>query len=411
MNRNLNLLLSGQLVSQIGDKLYLLALSLWVLEITGSPAAMGAVLFASMAPLVLFGFFSGAFVDRYNRKNIIIGTDIFRGFIIAAVAVAYYMGALNVGWVIVAEVLLSINAAFFNPAIPSVIPQIVTESNLTKANSKVQFIAGFSNIIGPVLGGAAVIAFDYGFVFVLNAATFLISAGFECFLNIPRLNPSGAATQKIGASVLAGYRYLLKEKRLLIIIFMVAVIHFFVGSIQVIMPVLASSLAGHGAGNLGLLQAVFGAGSVFMAFIISIHSIHKKEVIMLFTGVGVIGFSYLLLGILGIFGFRLVFPYLFPFVCLSCALVLAGTSFQTIIQQTTANEFSGRVFAIVSSVGNGSIPLAALIYGILLTYIDHAGLLFISGTILVPMSIGFYYVYGCLNRRTETDRRVEKFEG
>ena len=68
-NRNLNLLLSGQLVSQTGDRFYMLALSFMVLETTGSAAKMGVVLFAGMLPLVAAGLFSGVVVDRVNGKN------------------------------------------------------------------------------------------------------------------------------------------------------------------------------------------------------------------------------------------------------------------------------------------------------------------------------------------------------
>ena len=64
----------------------------------------------------------------------------------------------------VSQILLSINAAFFDPTIPAIIPNIVERDRLTTANSKTQFIRGISSIIGPVLGGVAVAAFGYGFL-------------------------------------------------------------------------------------------------------------------------------------------------------------------------------------------------------------------------------------------------------
>ncbi len=75
MNRNFLLLLTGQFVSQIGDKFHYIALSFWVLETTGSTAKMGVVLAVSLIPSLILGFFSGAFIDRYNRKFIIAETD------------------------------------------------------------------------------------------------------------------------------------------------------------------------------------------------------------------------------------------------------------------------------------------------------------------------------------------------
>ena len=85
MNRNLNLLLGGQLISQIGDKFHMLAVAFMVLKTTGSPAKMGIVLFCSVCPGMLLGFISGAFLDRYSRKTIIVGADVVRGLIVSGV--------------------------------------------------------------------------------------------------------------------------------------------------------------------------------------------------------------------------------------------------------------------------------------------------------------------------------------
>lgn len=96
MNKNLALILSGQFVSQIGDKFYMLALAIWVLDTTNSPAMMGGVLFCSFFPTFLMGFIAGAFVDRYDRKIIIVAADFIRGLVIAVVACLYFFKLLNI---------------------------------------------------------------------------------------------------------------------------------------------------------------------------------------------------------------------------------------------------------------------------------------------------------------------------
>ena len=203
-NINLNLLLSGQLVSQTGDKFYMLALSFMVLETTGSAARMGVVLFAGMLPLVAAGLFSGVVVDRVDRKAIIIVTDILRGVIVSVVSFLYLQGALTFGLIMASQVLLGLNSAFFNPAIPSVIPMIVPKDELSKANAKTQFVAGFANIAGPALGGILVSIYGYLIVFALNAATYFVSAFFECFLNIPSVKTE--AHESLVAAFKEGYR-------------------------------------------------------------------------------------------------------------------------------------------------------------------------------------------------------------
>lgn len=393
VNKNLGLLLCGQFVSQVGDKFYLLALSFWVLKTTQSPAMMGVVLACSLFPSLVFGFVSGAFIDRYDRKSIIVGTDAVRGAIIGIVAAAYYLDALSFSLIVVSQILLSINAAFFDPTIPAIIPKIVERDQLTKANSKTQFIRGISSILGPVLGGVTVAAFGYGFAFVFNAVSFLVSAFFELFLKIPPVIKQGNKETSIKRDILEGYRYILKDKGLKIILVMVAVIHFFVGSIEVLIPVLADSLKGNGAKNLGFIQTAFGVGAVVTALVISIRSIDRKEIRFLFSSVFIIGFGYIFTGVLYLVGIGGLVPFLLVFLLIGSFIILGGTCFKSIIQKNTDDYMAGRVFGVVSSVGNGSIPFAMLVYGFLLTYIDFYHLALISGLILLPMSVIFYKKY------------------
>ena len=176
MNRNLGLLLSGQLVSQIGDKFHMLAVAFLVLKTSGSPAKMGLVLFCSVFPGMLLGFVSGAFLDRYSRKLIIVSADVVRGGIVSVIGLLFYVDSLTFPILLAAQVLISACTAFFDPAIPAIIPQIVEREELPRANSQAQFVSGVSTIIGPVLGGLTVAWAGYLPVFIINACSYLFSA-------------------------------------------------------------------------------------------------------------------------------------------------------------------------------------------------------------------------------------------
>lgn len=396
INRNFFMLLSGQFVSQIGDKLHMIALSFWVLKTTGSSAKMGAVLAASLIPSLVIGFFSGAFIDRYNRKNIIIGTDLLRGLILALFAVLFYFELINFYMILAMQMLLSVNAAFFDPAIPSVIPQIVDEKDLAAANSKHQFVNGFSTIAGAFIGGIFISMFGYLWVFVVNAISFLLSAFFECFIKIPPLQKD--TTEKRGetgilSDLKQGYQYILSDKALLILLFMVMVIHFFVGSIEIFMPVIANAISDDGARNLGFFQTAFGVGTIIMAVILSIKNISGKEKFTLFGSVFLIGVLYFAASFFAgneavITGLYLIMIFLF-----GCCIICAGISFKTLLQKKVDNSFAGRVFAVVGSVGNASIPGAMMAYGFLLEIYDFQDLLMISGLVLIPLSIISFILY------------------
>jgi MFS family permease len=342
---------------------------------------------------MLLGFISGAFLDRYSRKTIIVGADVIRGLIVAGVCVLYYLGALSFPMLLVAQILLAVCTAFFDPAIPAIIPQIVGREQLTRANSQTQFVSGISTIIGPMLGGLTVAWAGYLAVFIINAGSYLFSAFFESFIGLPaRENPPSEHTSII-ADIRAGCRYVYARKSLVMILFMVGIIHFFVGSIEAIIPVLATTLTGSGAQNIGFIQTCFGLGAVIAALIISIRNINNKETLFLFGSVFLIGM--VLIGISGwhLFGARNVLPFLAFFLVIGGLMIFAGTSFRSLLQKQVDDMMMGRVFGFVSSVGNISIPLAILISGVLLEYISHSVLLAASGFILMPISVLAYYRY------------------
>ncbi len=402
-NRNLALLLSGQLVSQTGDKLYMLALAFMVLNTTGSASKMGLVFCAGILPLVTVGLFSGVAVDRFDRKKIIVFTDTLRGVIVSAVSLLYCQGRLTFGMILLSQILLGINAAFFNPTIPSVIPTIVKENELSRANAKTQFVSGFSNIAGPALGGVLVSLYGYLFVFVLNAVSYLMSALFESFLNIP--SAKRAPHAGVRHAVNEGYRHIVSDRKLLIILLMVFIIHFFVGSIEVCIPFIANLLPGNGPLNLGYIQTTFGAGAVAMALLLSCRSIDGKESSTLFAAVASIG---LLLGLIGLCGFAGadIAAMLALFFLFNASIILAGTSFQSLIQKHSDPSMTGRVFGVVSSVGNFSIPLAMLLYGVMLEHVSTYPLLCFSGLTAILVSGLFFLAYSKAEHRKALIRKA-----
>jgi DHA3 family macrolide efflux protein-like MFS transporter len=400
INRNFTLLLAGQLISQVGDKFHMIALSFWVLKTTGSTAKMGMVLAASLIPSLIFGFISGAFIDRYSRKSIIVGTDGLRGIFLLLFSLLFYFEMMNFYVVIIMQVFLSINAAFFDPAIPSIIPQIVDKKALAKANSNHQFIQGFSTIAGAMLGGILIPVIGYFWIFFLNAISFLGSACFEIFIKIPASRAS-CDGEKDSSSIIddlkTGYLYIFESSRLLVLLLMVMVIHFFVGSIEVIMPVVANAISETGERTLGFFQAAFGAGTILMAAFLSVKLISEKisgiEYKTLFGSVSLIGVSYILCALS--LNYKGVSQLLFLVCLLFCGacLIVASVSFKTMLQKQIDNRYSGRVFAVAGSVGNAAIPAAMIIYGLLLDSHDTATVLIGSGAGLIGVSLISFKLY------------------
>jgi MFS family permease len=393
INKNFGLLLWGKFISEIGDKFYAIALAFWVLQTTGSSTMMGLVLFSSMVPAIVLGFFIGVVIDKYNRKTLMIITDILRGLIVAAVMVIYYMGLINLPIIFAAQILLSICSAFFDPATQAVIPQVVDKEQLAKANSLSSLVGGIAMIIGPVLGGLSVQYMGYTFVFILNSLSFLVSALFKVPIKLPRIVGNVVQEKNYKENILDGYKYIFSNKRLIVIIVVITIVHFFVGSVQVILPVLATKLAGNGAENLGYLETFFGIGVVATALILSLRKHKSKEERLVFFGITVTGFIYVACGVILWLGKGDIYPFLMIFMLLSSAIIVISTNYQIILQKDIAADMSGRVFSVTNSLGDCSIPIAMLVMGILLDYFLWHLVIIFYGVIIVLIGIKLFHTY------------------
>ena len=398
INKAFTLLLAGQLVSQVGDKFHMIALSFWVLETTGSSGKMGLVLAASLIPSLILGLFSGTFIDRYPRKTIIVGTDLLRGLVLGCFTLLFIAGRMDFYLILTLQVILSVNAAFFDPAIPSVIPQIVDRKQLARANGLHQFVSGFSLVGGAMLGGMVVAGLGYGWVFFLNAVSFLVSALFESFIVIPPppISIQGEQKNSLMSDMKQGYGYLFENQHLMVLLFMVMVIHFFVGSIEVFMPVIADKISA-GPRTLGFFQAALGSGTIVMAMVIGMGGGPanglNKEKFALFA-------STFFMGTLFVVSFFIqgsLIPMTLGFVLslffMGCALILASVSFKTLLQKNMDNHYAGRIFALAGSLGNAAIPGAMILYGFLLDQFEFSELLLFTGLLLMLTSLISFILY------------------
>ncbi|HLO15652.1 MAG TPA: MFS transporter, partial [Anaerolineales bacterium] len=185
-HRPFALLWTGQTTSRLGDSLYRIALSWWVLEKTGSAIAMGTVLIFSQIPLLLFVLIGGVVVDRLPRIRIMFTSDTLSGLVIAFVAVFAWLDILQIWHIYIASMLFGFVEAFFFPAYQAVIPQLTPPEFLTSANSLNGLSQRITGIVGPTLGAALVAAGGTSITFGLDALSFFISA--FCVLPILRSN-------------------------------------------------------------------------------------------------------------------------------------------------------------------------------------------------------------------------------
>jgi len=177
--RSFALLWSGQSVSRLGDALYRIGLSWWVLEETGSAAIMGTVLTVlifSFVPMLLFVLIGGITVDRFSRIRLMITSDLLRGLVVMLAAFLAFQGSLQVWHFFALSIIFGFVEAFFQPAYTALMPVIVPAEDLPSANSLKNLGLQLAGIIGPVLGATLISLGGTSLVFLLDGLSFFFSA-------------------------------------------------------------------------------------------------------------------------------------------------------------------------------------------------------------------------------------------
>ncbi len=190
-NRNFTLIWTGDLISQFGSGITAIASSILVYRVTGSALSVGLMLMATALPGLIFGLVAGVFVDRIDRKRIMVVADIIRAVLIGLIPILLPHGII---WLYISVALSSTIAQFFNPASESVLPDVATEEELGAANSLLSISSVGAMGLGFAAAGFITSRLPVEIAFYIDAATFVISALLVLFVHIPPFKVEGEAS-------------------------------------------------------------------------------------------------------------------------------------------------------------------------------------------------------------------------
>lgn len=173
-NRNYRWMWFGQIVSEIGDHFNNIAVFSLALNLTGSGLAVTGVMLARAVPAVMAGPVAGVVLDRMNRKAIMFASDLFRGTL--ALLFIFTLNQRGAGLLYVFSALLMFASPFFTSGRSALLPSIATADELHTANSLTQTTQWTTLTVGALLAGTSVMQFGYQGAFVVNAASFFVSA-------------------------------------------------------------------------------------------------------------------------------------------------------------------------------------------------------------------------------------------
>ena len=163
----------GQVVSEVGDHFNSIAVLSLTLHLTGSGAAVGGVMLARTIPAILAGFLSGVVLDRFDRRKVMVASDLARFFVAVAFVLILTHHQRWLLWVLSGALMFA--SPFFTSGRSAILPRITSPDQLHTANALTQTTAWLTLSLGTLLGGFSTMSFGYEWAFIVNAATFLFS--------------------------------------------------------------------------------------------------------------------------------------------------------------------------------------------------------------------------------------------
>jgi DHA3 family macrolide efflux protein-like MFS transporter len=385
-NRSFCALWVGQLISQIGDNFLIVAILFVVSALTDSPLAIGIMALVVTLPQLFLGLIAGVFVDRLDRKLVMIVSDILRG--LAVLALLFVQRADQLYILYIVGFVMATVGLFFNPARNAVIPNIVSGEILLTANALIQASQIIAIILGPSIAGLIIGWLGPAFAFIFESFSFAVSAAAIATMTIPPVDPKPDKTKSrvIWDQLVEGLLFIKHSSPLLHVMLTTAVATLGFGAIMVLGIIYLDNVLGIGAEGFGFLYAVQGLGVVIGGAMIGRLASNVRTN-------RIVGGCMVILG-LAIIAFAVVPNYLLVLVAVAIiglSIVVARAALATLTQSLVPDEKRGRVESAVTMVIGASTSASMALSGVLGDLIGVQAVFITAGVITIVAGVAASY--------------------
>lgn len=357
-HRNYRLFFFGQVVSTSGTWMQNVAAAWLVLELTGSPIAVGVLALCKFLPFTVFSPFAGVLVDRMNPRRTVLATQSILMVTAVTLAVVTLAGIVTTGQVYALVAIGGIALVLDAPARQALTFQMVGPRELPNAVALNSSVVNSARVVGPALGGVVIAAAGVGFCFALNAVSFVAVLVGLLLVRARELVPleRGDELPRVLAGVRESLAYVRRTPMTAVVLGTVLVVSTFSFNFNVLLPVLAKETLAAGPDVFGVIAAAFGAGALAGALLSA--SLGRASPTLLLVGTAGFGLAELLLA---------------PQASVAAAAILlfaTGLSFSlwtsnanSTLQLTAPDRLRGRVISLYFFAFMGSGPVAGLLAG------------------------------------------------
>lgn len=334
---------TGQFFSVLTSSLVNFAIIIWLSLETGSAEILAWAAIAALLPQTIIGPFAGVYIDRWNRKLIMMLADSFIAFCTLILAVLFWLNIAEMWHIFVLLGLRSIGSALHMPAMQASVPLLAPTDQLTRIAGVNQMIISVSQIVGPALGAMLIAIWKIEYVLMLDVIGALIAVSSLLFVHIPNPTKTEETKRSVTKELKEGTMVILRNKGLSLVFLFSILATFFLMPVSILFPLMTFNHFGGTEFQAGIIEAIWSVGALVGGAVMGI-KVYKVNRVGLINWMYLLcGLTFLLSGVLSSDGF-IWFAVLTTLAGISGAVY--NSAFMGIIQTKVAPEVLGRVFSI-----------------------------------------------------------------
>src|SRR3989441_5067465 len=358
------------------------------------PVQSGVTVATILLPAIFIGPIAGVYLDRFNRRDVMLASNLVQAAVAGVIGVLYSLGSLNFVVLLVMLFVLNSGAQFVRPAVTAMVPGITEKEDLSTANSLFYLSTSVNQVAGYGIGGIVVLALGVAVPFYYDSLTFLFAAAMLSLITrslgaIPKVvhDPTSLSSDHVSfrEKFVQGLRFIRGSKFLIQLVIVGLAVNFFGAGIFALLAPYTKNVVSGNAGTYGALLTTYSVGAVIGSVLVGKLQLRNYVGKMLFAGV--IGQGLVIVGI----GFTTI---LLLAVGLSLAigvfLTMVNFSMTVLVQTRVPGDMLGRVFSSLVALLTIVAPVSSALAGGLATSISIGGTFQVfGGLIVLSCAVGY----------------------
>jgi predicted MFS family arabinose efflux permease len=384
--RDFRIMWFGACTSSVGTLMQTFAQAWLVLQLTKSPFLLGLDSFLGSIPIVLFSLVGGVFADRTERQKLLLGSQFVQMACAFLLASLFATGVVKIWHILMLSFVVGTAQSFGGPAYSALIPTLVKTEDLPNAIALNSIQFNLARVLGPTVGGVALVALGASWCFGLNGVSF-IAVIFSLLIIHPQFVPS-KSRESVLHSMKEGIHFIRRQgamEALIVLAFMMTLLAF---PLVVFLPVFAQDVFRGGSSLYTVFLVCSGLGSIIGALTVAWLGKHRHMgllVLLMLLGLG------LLIG-----GFALSHSFV-----LSCVLIFfygamllaVFTNISSLVQLIAPDNMRGRVISVYNVAFRGGMPIGSLVVGALVKQFTAPVVIAVNGGLLTLLALYFLLVH------------------